>query len=265
MLSLFERLQQKPYVSVPFSLPRVQIESAVEAFMNFLDLPDAVKTHIDFTVSPTHRRGDVGFKHRDPADHMYNDSKYFFHYHPAIFNRYSAFVEQQPVLKEFFHHADPIWRAAKDVVMGQLRELEQEFPGLVKRVFDVEEPHFQLRFLKYNWQESGKYLAKPHFDCGSFTLAIAESCPGLRIGTCPEDLELIEHRDGRALFMVSSNFQKIMDSDHLKAGWHDVIQLDEAQIGKPFARWAVVVFIDGHGVTALPRDETHKYYQLNAA
>lgn len=264
-MTLLDHFKETPYISVPFLLGRQKIEEAVSAFTHFLDLPDTVKTHIDFTIAPTHRRGDVGFKHRDPNDHLYSDSKDFFHYHPAIYDRHAEFVAAHPVLAHFLEQADSIWQAARDTVEMQLQLLEPQFPGLVDRIFATDHPHFQLRFLKYNWQESGKYLAKPHFDAGSFTLAIAESCPGLRIGTGPTDLELVEHRDGEALFMISSNFQKVLDTDELKPGWHDVIQLDEAIIGKPFARWAVVAFIDGHGVTALSRTETHKYYQPEAA
>jgi hypothetical protein len=52
-----------------------------------------------------------------------------------------------------------------------------------------------------------------------------------------------------------------MDTAELSAGWHDVIQLNETLIGKPFARWAIVAFIEGHDVEALPRSETHKWYQ----
>ncbi len=57
-----------------------------------------------------------------------------------------------------------------------------------------------------------------------------------------------------------SNCKKVMDSEKFQAGWHDVIQVDETLIGKPFARWAIVVFIEAHGVLALPRTETHKWY-----
>jgi hypothetical protein len=44
-----------------------------------------------------------------------------------------------------------------------------------------------------------------------------------------------------------------------------VIQLDESVIGKPFARWAIVAFIEAHGVEALSRSETHNWYKGEAA
>jgi isopenicillin N synthase-like dioxygenase len=121
---------------------------------------------------------------------------------------------------------------------------EPQFPGICGKICDHENTHLLLRFLKYEWQSAGKYLAKPHFDAGSFTLAIAEDSSGLRIGSCPDNLKLVDHKEGHAIFMLSSNFQKVMNTNQLSAGWHDVIQLDETLIGKPFSRWAVVAFID---------------------
>ena len=163
-------------------------------------------------------------------------------------------------MADFVFKAKPIWDLVYKTVQSILCSFEKEYPGIVDRVFATEHPHILLRFLKYEWQESGKYLAKPHFDAGSCTLAIAESCAGLRIGSCPEDLKLIEHHDQHAIFMLSSNFKQLLDAHDLKAGWHDVVQLDKSCIGKPFARWAIVAFIDAHGVKAMPRTETHKWY-----
>lgn len=61
--------------------------------------------------------------------------------------------------------------------------------------------------------------------------------------------------------MLSSNYKQLFNTDKLSAGWHDVIPLDETRIVKPLARWAIVAFIEAQGVTALPRTETHKWYQ----
>jgi hypothetical protein len=51
-----------------------------------------------------------------------------------------------------------------------------------------------------------------------------------------------------------------MNADIFLPSWHDVIQTDDNRIGKSFARWAIVAFIDAHSVEALPRSETHKWY-----
>jgi len=254
-----EALYTQPYIQVPFPISRPQILMALDAFFAFLRLPDAIKFHIDTKISPKHRRGELGLTHRDPGDDVYRDSKDFFHFHPILFQEYDEFIEKQPVIKQFLELALPIWQTAYETVHEIMSSFEPSYPGTMTKIFDDPTPHFVLRFLKYEYSNPGEYLAKPHFDSGSFTLAIAESRPGLRIGTKPEDLTLIQHADNQAIFMVSSNYRKIIDTDKLSPGWHDVIQLDETQLGHAFARWAVVVFIDGHSVEALTRDDTHKW------
>ena len=62
--------------------------------------------------------------------------------------------------------------------------------------------------------------------------------------------------------MISSNFKKILNDSRFLPGWHDVIQLDERLISKPFSRWAIVAFVEADGVEALPRSETHKHYKV---
>jgi hypothetical protein len=267
MEDFFNTLKKQQYVQVPFPIERHVLEEAMEAFFTFLKEPDPVKNHIDFTIAPKHRRGDVGFKRRDAENHLYDDSKDFFHFHPAIFDKYDAFLKEQPIVRDFMAKAQPIWDLAYKTTLQILRSFDRKFPGTSDKIFDSKGDyiHLQLRFLKYDWQESGKYLAKPHFDAGFFTLAIAESCPGLRIGSCPEDLRVVVHEDRHALFMLSSNFKRILDTDDLLPGWHDVIQVDETAIGKPLARWAIVAFIEAHGVEALSRTETHKWYTGDAA
>ncbi|MBA2652998.1 MAG: hypothetical protein H0U73_12155 [Tatlockia sp.] len=258
-MTVFQQLQQQSYAHIPFPMDSKWIQQAIDAFFLFLKEPESVKNHINFTIAPNHRRGDVGYKHREANEHIYNDSKEFFHFHPAIFNKYESFLEKNPVVADFVMKAKPIWDAVYKTMHHLLSLFEEKFPGIVTKVFATEDEHIQLRFLKYDWQHSGKYLAKPHFDAGSCTLAIAESCAGLRIGTCPEDLKLIEHREQQAIFMLASNYKVLFDTAVLLPGWHDVIQLDDSCIGKPFARWAIVAFIEAHGVKALPRSETHKW------
>ncbi len=256
---LFRELKKTPYVQVEFPISHHQLEEAAVSFCKFLELPESLKTHIDLKIAPLHRRGDIGFKHRDPKEDAYNDTKDFFHYHPLILERYRSFLEENPIIEDFILKAHPIWEASTTVIKEILGLLDQRFPGTSQKIFDTENVHILLRFLQYDWKECGKYLAKPHFDAGSFTLALAESCPGLRIGTGPDDLEIISHVENHAIFMVSSNFRKTIDTDALSAGWHDVIQMDETQIGRPFSRWAIVAFIEAANVEALDKSETHKW------
>jgi hypothetical protein len=86
--NIYNDLQKQAYTQVDFPIDRQVLEEAIQAFFEFLKEPEEVKNHIDFTIAPNHRREDVGFKHRDPDDGIYNYSKDFFHYHPVIFNKY---------------------------------------------------------------------------------------------------------------------------------------------------------------------------------
>lgn len=254
-----QSLKDKFYVNVPFPIESLIIQEAINSFFKFLNEPQAVKEYIDFTIAPNHRRGDVGFKHRDPNDHIYNDSKDFFHFHPALFEKYANFLISNPVVGDFVTKVQPIWDVAYRAVESIMKALDLSYPGAYSKIFETKDVHLVLRFLKYDWQNSGKYLAKPHYDAGSFTLAIAESCPGLRIGSHPENLKPVDHLEGNALFFLSSNFKKVIETDQLSAGWHDVIQTNDLLIDRPFSRWAIVAFIEAHGVEALPQTETHKW------
>lgn len=263
MITNIKELYNKPYITIPFLVDNKQIEKTINSFFEFLDLPDSIKFHMDLKISPHHRRGDIGLKHRDPEEDIYNDSKDFFHYHPIIEEEYKDFIAANPIVKNFLQNASLIWKLAYQSTKEVLSFFEQDNSGTLDKIFGCDTPHILLRFLRYNYPKSGKYLAKPHFDAGSFTLAIAESSPGLRIGTKPEDLKAIEHMENSAIFMVSSNYKKILDNAELNPAWHDVIQLDESKIDKPFSRWAIVAFIDGHSVEALPRSETHKFFTIS--
>jgi hypothetical protein len=257
--ALQKELKNNYYMNVPFPLERSTLESAMQAFFKLLDVSPEIKETIKYSIAPQHRRGDIGFTHREPGKDSYNDSKDFFHFHPTIFEKYGAFLQAHPIVYDFAFKANQIWNLVYETTHAILRSFDEKFPGTSYNVFKGEPVHIVLRFLKYNWQNSGRLLAKPHFDAGACTLAIGESCPGLRIGSCPDDLKLVDHIPGKAIFMWASNYRQVIDTDAFLPGWHDVIQLDETFIGRPFARWAVVAFIDAFGVEGLPKTETHKW------
>lgn len=174
-----EILYKKPYILIPFSVKKAQIEEAIASFFEFLKLPENIKQHIDLKISPLHRRGDIGFKHRNPEDDIYNDSKDFFHYHPIIEKHYSEFIKKHETLRIFLKNAVLLWDIVYYTIKDILANFEKDYPNTLSKIFDTDTPHILLRFLKYDYSVSGQYLAKPHFDSGSFTIAIAESSPGL--------------------------------------------------------------------------------------
>ena len=233
-MPVYEQLKNQPFVCVPFILDPLWIQHAVEGFHQFLNQPESIKNHIDFTIAPEHRRGDIGYKRRYLDERGFSDSKEFFHFHPALFDLYDEFLQQNPQILDFMYYASLIWDAVHATMFDFLSSMEPQSPGIVDKVFATQMPHIVLRFIRYDWQQSGTYLAKPHYDAGSCTLAIAQSSPGLRIGTRPDNLQLIIPKPQEAVFMWAANYRKLINEQGFVPGWHDVIQLDKTGIAR---RW----------------------------
>ena len=249
---IFKDLLEQNYSCIEFPVTPEQIRAAIAAYQEFLKLPMEIKSHISFTTNPNSRRGDVGYVERDPKDSVYNDRKRFFHYHDAIKSRYKEFLLQQPIVRRFVESASPIWQAAYNKGSELMEIFEHKYPGIHSRFFAADEPEILLRFLMYDWQHPNENLAKPHYDVGSFTIAIGESDKGLRIGRSPETLKLIEHSPGEAVFMLAKNFPELVDDNEFSPSWHDVVQVGETT-NKPHARWAIVCFFEASGMSAVGR------------
>ncbi len=118
-----------------------------------------------------------------------------------------------------------MWHEVYRQLQQVLLRLEKKHPGIYNSVLQTKESHIILWFLRYDMQTAGKLLAKPHFDAGTMAFAIAESKPGLRMGSGPKDLKLVTHHDKQALFFLAGNISQLIDPGDLKPGWHDVVQV----------------------------------------
>ena len=127
-------LYEKPYINIPFPVSRKEIEEAMESFFDFLDLPEEIKSHIDLDISPLHRRGDLGFAHKDSKAGIY-DSKDYFHYHPTIDDTYLDFIGNNHEVKEFIVNAHTIWDAIYSVTKDVLLSLEKNNTGILEKIF----------------------------------------------------------------------------------------------------------------------------------
>lgn len=256
---LFSSLLNQAYYQLPFAIPRQTILTAVDNFFKFLTLTHPVKSTIDFKLREENRRGDIGYKKRLASDDDYRDDKEFFQFHPEIFNRHQHFIDEQPIIANFLNTAYDIWLAANATVTTLLQQLEEQFPGCLEAIYPSGKSETVLCFLRYDWQTCGRYLAKPHYDAAAVSLAIAEDKPGLRIGVDSTSLQLVPHQENHAVFFISSNYKRVFGEQcPFKPAWHDVIQVDETKIGRPYSRWAVVAFCVPYGVAELPRSFTHQ-------
>lgn len=257
---IYHQLNENYFAAVPFAYDHDFCTDAMESFFRFLELPARERNLFKGKLSNKHRRGDLGLVYRQKSEREgYNDSKCFFHYHPKLRQLHEKEINANPVVKDFMDRADLIWREVYRTLDLTLGRLEQKFPGIKDKVLKTAEPHILVRFLRYDIQTPGHYLAKPHFDAGSMTFAIAESKPGLRMGSGPENLKLVDHKDKQALFFLAANIGQLIDPTPLKPGWHDVIHVGEKPSDNKYERWALVAFIDGHDTTGAPEALTHKW------
>jgi len=255
-LPTFRHLKQgvrdRNYTLVSFPLSQNDFNNAVSHFFEFLTLPDDIKNQFQSNIVREDEESFVGYIKREKAKQVdtatskvFYDQKEYFHY-----NRYAEKHFKDLILggdkrvKTFFDSARTIYEHAEVVAIHIIEELNTEFPELKEKFMpDGVEPHFYLRFLKYYTSGKGSFLAKGHYDQGGYTLALAESAPGLRIGKNEENLQEVVHRDGRAVFMPGFQL-RFFTSEEFTPAWHDVIQKDEDTHDKETARWAVVFFVD---------------------
>ena len=254
------QLSKNYYAPVPFKYDHAYCADAVESFFQFIDLPASVTEKFKGKLSSKHRRGELGLVYRHKTKgNAYSDKKHFFHYHPKLKKQHQAAINKNPIVRDFFSKADALWHEVARQLKPVLLKLEPHHPGIYDKILKTRQPHIVLRFLRYDIQTPGKLLAKPHYDAGAMTFAIAESKPGLRIGSGPQDLTLVSHQDNQALFFLAANFNQLTSMGPLKPGWHDVIQVGKKSHNNKYERWAVVAFIDGHDTPGAPESLTHKW------
>ena len=261
MSDLVRELQERAYTARPFPLSRGELSDAAAKFFEFLTLPQETKNELFFLRNPEDPRGsDVGYmRTQGEKDEEYGnyDYKEFFHYHPEFQEQFAEAILWEPKLKALTDAAHTIFEHAEASVRSVLTELDTTFPGVYASFVAPERPLDRaLRFLKYDAQGKGKFLARAHYDRGGCTLALAESAPGLRIGTNDANLTEVVHTDGTALFMPGFHFPDLTGGK-IPAAWHDVIQASEDTLSPDAARWAIVYFVHAYDRTAPTSEQVH--------
>jgi isopenicillin N synthase-like dioxygenase len=253
MDSFIKNITEKHYAPVAFPLSHEELNNAADTFLEFLTLPDVIKNSFSMKGGFEHNYGVIGYKDRRQEEG--SDKKEFFHYHPSLDTYFESNPDKDmPEVEAFLKAARAIDAAAARVLKETLTMLEPEFPNIVSEYFPGTHRRTILRFLKYDVAGKGKHLAKGHYDSGGCTLALAESAPGLRIGTYEEDLQPVVHADKTALFMPGLRFYTQTDQ-RFHPAWHDVVQASEDTLNESTARWAIVFFADGESQKDRPTTE----------
>jgi len=251
--SIVAEIAREHVAHVPFPLSHAELSDAAEKYMAFLDLPDEVKQSFSVKGGFEHNYGVLGYK--DRRNELGMDKKEFFHYHPGIEEYFSDNPHRtKPAVHSFIEAARALDAAAASTLRTLLGVLSQKYPRAQDEYFSGNNRRTLLRFLKYDVAGKGNFLAKAHYDSGGCTLALAESAPGLRVGTVSEDLKPVSHTDHTALFMPGLYFHEVTDTTFHPV-WHDVIQTEENTHSETTARWAIVFFADGESQKERPSRE----------
>lgn len=248
--SILSEIQRDHIAHVPFPLSHEELRGAAEKYMAFLTLADEAKQSFSLQGGFEHNYGLLGYKDRRIEEGM--DRKEFFHYHPSIEKYFSDNPHtHEPAFQSFIEAARTIDAAAAETLHTFLGVLSEKYPDIQKEYFPGNHRRTILRFLKYDIAGKGNFLARGHYDSGGCTLALAESAPGLRVGTVTEDLTPVTHTDHTALFMPGLCFYTVTDTTFHPV-WHDVVQASEDTHSDTTARWAIVFFADGESQKERP-------------
>jgi isopenicillin N synthase-like dioxygenase len=254
----FEQLRsdiaKQGYSEIDFQVDQAVREVCMEDFLGFLErTPEAVKNRLGF-MQPGKAKSEIGYIRRSKEEG--NDGKEFFHYHPA----FEQFMDSLPTdlekivdqveFQNFMEGARNIYKVALETVLSIAAMIDQYYPGAYEKMNSVEgRDTAVLRFLKYDLAEETETIAKLHTDRGAYTLAIAESSPGLRIaaGGRKSPLEIVHRPPEKALFFPGRKLKNITGENDFPPSFHDVVQLPECikSLQKGVAR-ASIVFFAGH-------------------
>lgn len=252
-------IEKQQYTEIKFSLSQEKLRRAALAFLNFLTLPQDFKDSLYRPHPVDPRDSGIGYVRKEKKAGL-SDGKEYVHYLPVAEEYFKeALHSGEDKLTEFFNAARSIHKEAITLMEEVVTLLSIEFPELHKRFFPDEyaNPRTPLRFLKYDTQGKGEFLARGHYDIAGCTLALAESAPGLRIGKDTSSLKPVLRKEGGAIFMPALNFPKLTDERFIPA-WHDVVQHSEETLSEETARWAIVMFLAPKDLPAPSFEDVHK-------
>ena len=249
-------LDEKNYVELPFPLGKEDFDRAAQAFFGFIDLPQDVKEelkNIDEVHASGGSKGGWGYIKKIPyrPDLDKKDKGIgaleVFHFHPMLLQRYDdKKISSHKVGRTFLEEANKVYSAAFTIATAVLNVFDDSFPGFTDN-FHIDETsswswRSTLRFVKYESCDKENFIAKGHYDKAAFTMALAESAPGLRIGAGPSSLTATSRDSQHVLFMPSYGFPKLV-RNRFRPSWHDVIQSSHDHFRNDTARWAIVFFM----------------------
>lgn len=290
---LLQQIKERRFTEIRNPIERSDVESAVDSFREFCELPDEVKEGINIPGENGRGKGSLGFVEREPetdtteTEHGKKpEHKAYFHYRPEMEAELREKITTAGLAAEaLIQKLRALWIQMELTAFHTLQQLEREnaenpnYSGLVDRFFPdgltqgepkKRQPKLTLRIMLYKKVEGEESLsANNHNDAGAFTFAVCESAPGLQVGSQeiidevskeviqPERMEEVQRPEGTILFWPGKNFQKHIDSE-IEPTWHGVRQhtTNDVEAGEE-NRYVLVFFLDEYNEIPPTLGETH--------
>lgn len=259
--SLSLELDQNAFAPVVVDIGPSDYQEAMRCYMEFLQLPEDVKSSTIFMLDPARRNTQFGWDQKARSKGNL-DNKDVFHFGSKMRQNVEHRLLHPPrALLEFTDAAEEIYYSAAHALKKACYELDEHAAGLVGLHFPaVADWNHHLRFIAY-YPTEDQTLAAGHFDQSTLTLALAESHSGLRIGTEAENLQMVRHRAGQGLLFTGKGWDKLatqVDVPPLQPAWHDVVRTPDQGVDTQVLRWAIVLFANPAQLdTTLTVEETH--------
>lgn len=263
-MAIKEQMLEKKFAEVPFRASEDDIQNATSSFNGLLSLPLHLKHGGDYAIDGV-KTGQFGYFRRHAGQDEGGRAKVFetkheYHFGPNTRQAYESGEFGLPSeIREFCDHAETIYWMAIASLRDAFGRMYSEAPfgtrsgaNLSNQFFDpLRLLNIHLRFVGYvRPSEDSETIANGHFDRSVFTLALAETEPGLEIGTLEDgsDLTPAEHKDGIAKFFAGRGWEN-MPADtrqlypYISPAFHRVRNIGEYPVSaSPIVRQAIVMF-----------------------
>lgn len=231
--------------------PQSAVESAVNLWKQFCDLPSEIKTQFRFVQR--HADG-TGYEVKEEKGAR-KDLKENFQITQDDYSRLHTIAKntKNPVAQNFIENARDLVNVIEPVVMQFAHAVENAYslPGMAQGILDAKELWI-VRYLHYfNEREPGEEIATSHIDKASFTLHLYESHGGLHY-LSHQTREWLEMPVGNGQTVIIPAMQLQLNSEgKLKALYHRVVATEEtAKTG----RYSMVCFVPLKGSRLYNKD-----------
>ncbi len=139
----------------------------------------------------------------------------YFLYHPKLESQCQSFIKENASIRSLFEKTKPLWQTSNSCFKKVIHELSASFPpNAYDSIFakDSHQVRLVLALIKYSDKEERKRSIS-HFDGGCASLALLESAPGLRIGSCEKTLSDAAHCRGTAIFFSGKTLSQSLEKE----------------------------------------------------